>query len=156
MIRLLVIDNASEDGTREEVLKMQRLAGEKRKVEYLYCPQLGKANALNCGLAQVHTPFFLTVDADTCLEKQAVRRMMNHITATSSVCVAGNLFVRNARVSLATRMQIYDYLLSIAAVKRFQGSYHSTLVAQGPSAPIERKWCVKRAVGRMCSERILY
>ena len=131
MIRLLVIDNASEDGTREEVLNMQRLAGEKRKVEYLYCPQLGKANALNCGLAQVHTPFFLTVDADTCLEKQAVRRMMNHITAASSVCVAGNLFVRNARVSLATRMQNYDYLLSIAAVKRFQGSYHSTLVAQG-------------------------
>ena len=28
-------------------------------------------------------------------------------------------------------MQNYDYLLSIAAVKRFQGSYSSTLVAQG-------------------------
>lgn len=28
-------------------------------------------------------------------------------------------------------MQNYDYLLSIAAVKRFQGSYRSTLVAQG-------------------------
>lgn len=28
-------------------------------------------------------------------------------------------------------MQNYDYLLSIAAVKRFQGSYKSTLVAQG-------------------------
>ena len=28
-------------------------------------------------------------------------------------------------------MQIYDYLISIAAIKRFQGSYGSTLVAQG-------------------------
>lgn len=40
-------------------------------------------------------------------------------------------FVKNPRASLAAAMQNYDYLLSIAAVKRFQGSYRSTLVAQG-------------------------
>lgn len=56
---------------------------------------------------------------------------MNHIVSCESVCVAGNLFVQNPKASLAARMQNYDYLLSIAAVKRFQGSYQSTLVAQG-------------------------
>jgi biofilm PGA synthesis N-glycosyltransferase PgaC len=71
------------------------------------------------------------VDADTFLEKNAVQRIMNNIVCEKSSCVAGNLFVQNAFSSLMTRMQIYDYLLSIAAVKRYQGSYDSTLVAQG-------------------------
>lgn len=130
-IRLLVIDNASTDGTREKTMEWVHRSGAHRVVEYLFCPQLGKANALNFGLEHVHTPYFLTVDADTYLEQRAVQKIMNHIVDTQSVCVAGNLFVQNAKSSLAARMQNYDYLLSIAAVKRFQGSYCSTLVAQG-------------------------
>lgn len=42
-----------------------------------------------------------------------------------------NLFVKNTNDSFISKIQTYDYLLSIASVKRFQGSYHSTLVAQG-------------------------
>jgi biofilm PGA synthesis N-glycosyltransferase PgaC len=39
--------------------------------------------------------------------------------------------VRNSRENLLTRMQEWDYYLGIAAVKRMQGMYQSTLVAQG-------------------------
>lgn len=145
-IRLIVIDNVSDDRTKEIVSKMQKrlcpdCSGQKhppqdkpeqnRSLEYVYCHRKGKAFALSHGLKLVCTPFFLTVDADTCLEKHAVQKIMNHIISQRSACVAGNLFVQNARSSLIARMQNYDYLLSIAAVKRFQGSYRSTLVAQG-------------------------
>lgn len=130
-IRLLVIDNASTDHTRKEIMKLQTTAFDRCSVEYVYCDQLGKAHALNTGLNMVCTPYFITVDADTCLEKRAVQTIMNHIVSSKSTCVAGNLFVQNAKASLSTKMQNYDYLLSIAAIKRFQGSYQSTLVAQG-------------------------
>jgi biofilm PGA synthesis N-glycosyltransferase PgaC len=39
--------------------------------------------------------------------------------------------IRNSRANLLTRMQEWDYFLGIAAVKRMQGLYQSTLVAQG-------------------------
>jgi len=39
--------------------------------------------------------------------------------------------VRNSRENLLTRMQEWDYYLGIAAVKRMQGLYQATLVAQG-------------------------
>ena len=136
-IRVLAVDNASTDHTRQEILRMSRNLPENRSVEYLYCPRPGKANALNAGLAQVATPHFLTVDADTFLEKRAVGRIMGHILARGSACVAGNLFVGNAGDSLVAGMQTYDYLLSIAAVKRYQGSYGSTLVAQGAFSAYE-------------------
>ena len=60
-------------------------------------PLVGKAHALNFGLDRVCTPHFITIDADTCLEKRAVQRIINHIVHRQSACVAGNLFVGNAR-----------------------------------------------------------
>ena len=45
--------------------------------------------------------------------------------------VAGSVLVRNSRDSLWTRMQEWDYFLGIASVKRMQGLYQGTLVAQG-------------------------
>ena len=129
-IRLLVIDNGSTDQTRQEVLKWCKPYCH-RQVEYLYCRKKGKANALNLGLRYVCTDYFLTVDVDTLLESNAVAAIMAHITAAQHGCVAGNLFVASGCKSIWGKMQFYDYLLSIAAVKRFQGSYNSTLVAQG-------------------------
>ena len=41
------------------------------------------------------------------------------------------MLVRISRANLLTRMQEWDYYLGIAAVKRLQGLFQSTLVAQG-------------------------
>jgi biofilm PGA synthesis N-glycosyltransferase PgaC len=129
-IYLIVVDNCSVDKTRSIIYKAIRNIYY-CKIQYMLCRKKGKSYALNCGLKSVRTKYFITVDADTILENDAVQKIMNHIVNERSSCVAGNLFVQNSHASLLTKMQIYDYLLSIAAVKRFQGSYHSTLVAQG-------------------------
>lgn len=108
-IRLLVVDNASTDRTKREFIKLQEVVLENRSVEYVYCGQSGKAHALNICLEMVCTPYFITVDADTCLEKQAVQKIMNHIISCKSACVAGNLFVQNPKASIAAKMQNYVY-----------------------------------------------
>lgn len=130
-IRVIVIDNGSTDATARTASRMSACAPRGRSVEVIYCAKPGKANALNAGLELVRTPYFITLDADTCLEAHAVQRIMDHTTARGAACTAGNLFVSNVHASLVSAMQTYDYLLSIAAVKRYQGSYNSTLVAQG-------------------------
>lgn len=144
-IHLVVVDNGSTDQTQHEIFKMRSCAPPNCLLTYAYCGILGKANALNFGLRLVSTPYFVTVDADTYLEANALQRIINHIVAEKSVCVAGSLFVKNAKASLITRMQNYDYLFSIAAVKRFQGSYRSTLVAQGAFSAYQT--CAIRRIG---------
>lgn len=136
-IQLLVVDNASTDQTKQQIMKLQPDAPEHCRMQYVYCSQLGKSYALNAGLKLVRTPYFITVDADTNLDQHAVQQIMNHIVFRKSACVAGNLFVQNATSRLISKMQNYDYLLSIAAIKRFQGSYQSTLVAQGAFSAYE-------------------
>ena len=96
-------------------------------------PKPGKANALNHALRMVDTPYVVTVDADTLLHRQALRRLVARLESApaDTVAVAGAVMIRNSRANLLTRMQEWDYFLGIAAVKRMQGLYQSTLVAQG-------------------------
>lgn len=136
-IRLLVIDNCSTDHTKKIIKQKMCQSTPNRQIEYVFCSRAGKHHALNAGLKLVCTPYFITVDGDTCLEKSAVQKIMDHIMSEKCACVAGNIYVANSNHSIITKMQNYDYLLSICAIKRFQGSYHSTLVAQGAFSAYE-------------------
>ena len=93
----------------------------------------GKAHALNRALDAVTTAYVITVDADTLLHPEALRRLVSRLETApeDTVAVAGSVLVRNSRQNFLTRMQEWDYFLGIAAVKRVQGLYQSTLVAQG-------------------------
>lgn len=145
-LEILCVDNGSTDRTAAEI---QRAAGAlstpQRVIRLLLCEQAGKAHALNAGLSQVNTRYFITVDADTLLDRHAVLRIIRRIRASGAGCVAGNLLARESG-NVIQKMQIYDYLISIAAIKRFQGSYGSTLVAQGAFSAYDTL-AVKRAGG---------
>lgn len=41
-IRLIVVDNASTDQTKQEILKMRAEASQHRSIEYAYCPWLAR------------------------------------------------------------------------------------------------------------------
>jgi biofilm PGA synthesis N-glycosyltransferase PgaC len=130
-IEVLVVDNGSSDGTQAVAEAFGAASGQ--RVRCIAEPHPGKSHALNTGLAAVRTELVITLDADTLLHPQAVRQLVARLlSAPPDVqAVAGSVLVRNSRDSLWTRMQEWDYFLGIASVKRMQGLYQGTLVAQG-------------------------
>ncbi len=130
-LRILVIDNGSTDRTADAAAE----AGERLglHVEVLHVDRPGKHYALNEALAKVETPLLLTLDADTLLHEQALNHIVSRYRSSpGSVCaVAGTVLVRNSRHNLVTRVQEWDYFLGIASIKRLQGLFQGTLVAQG-------------------------
>ena len=130
-VSVILADNGSTDGTCDVARQTAADLG----VSLRIIPELtpGKSNALNTALRQVETTYVVTVDADTVLHPQALRRMVSRMESAPSdtAAVAGTMLVRNSRVNLLTRIQEWDYYLGIAAVKRMQGLYQATLVAQG-------------------------
>ena len=74
-----------------------------------------------------------TVDADTLLMPDSLHRIVARllISPPDTVAVAGAVFVRNSRSNFITRAQEWDYFLGIASVKRQQGLFQGTMVAQG-------------------------
>lgn len=130
-LHVILADNGSTDATAEEARRAAREHGVRLSVVREDRP--GKSHALNAALATVHTPLVVTVDADTLLHREALSRLVARLGAApaDTVAVAGSVLVRNSRTNLLTRMQEWDYYLGITAVKRMQGLYQSTLVAQG-------------------------
>jgi len=130
-IQMIVINNNSSDQTTEEVLRAKKEL--KANISILHEPNPGKFNALNTGLEYVKTPYVITLDADTLIHPSAVRYLVSRIKSSpEDVCaVAGSMLVRNSRESIWTKIQEWDYFLGIASIKRLQGLYQGTLVAQG-------------------------
>src|SRR3954447_1133367 len=130
-LRVLLIDNGSTDDTEEIARAAAAASGANLTV--LREEKAGKNFALNAGLATVDTPLVITVDADTLLQRSAVRLLVSRLqnSPPDVVAVAGHLMVRNSRGGFWARLQVWDYLLGIAAVKRVQGLFQGTLVAQG-------------------------
>lgn len=88
-VRLLVMNNASTDGTGKIAQAALRACGA-LSGDVIEVQTPGKANALNAGLDAVETAFCVRVDADTQLEPEALVNAMRHFT-DPSVGVLGGL-----------------------------------------------------------------
>ncbi|MGE6257523.1 glycosyltransferase family 2 protein [Heyndrickxia sporothermodurans] len=130
-IEVIVIDNASQDQTTSEVKKAMNDL--QLNIRILFESKPGKFNALNHALNEVQTNYVITLDADTIIHRSAVRYLIARMESspTKVAAVAGSVLVRNSRINVWTKIQEWDYFLGIASIKRLQGLYQGTLVAQG-------------------------
>jgi len=130
-IRVIVADNGSTDNTQQAAYQAASKLNLDLRIVYAAVP--GKFNGLNEALGHVDTTYVMTLDADTLLHRSAVRYIVSRIlSAPEDTCaVAGSVLVKNSRENLLARLQEWDYFLGIASIKRMQGLYQGTLVAQG-------------------------
>lgn len=130
-LSVILIDNGSTDATGEVARRAAVATGLALEVVVESTP--GKSHALNTGLARVSSGLVITVDADTVLHRSAVRLLVARLASSPEPvrAVAGAVLVRNSRATFWSRLQTWDYFLGIASVKRMQGLFQNTLVAQG-------------------------
>ncbi|MCK8485805.1 glycosyltransferase [Paenibacillus sp. MBLB2552] len=130
-MKVIVIDNNSSDLTTERA----KAAGRELGLDLLVIEEKtpGKNHALNTALNLVETDLMITLDADTLLHKLAVKHIVSRMeSAPPDICaVAGAVLVRNSRHNFWAKLQEWDYFLGIASIKRLQGMFQGTLVAQG-------------------------
>ena len=107
-LRVIVIDDGSTDNTLEAAREAFAL---EPRVTVLTKPNGGKAKALNYGLQHVSEDIFLGIDADTCIDPQAVSLLAAHFQDHDIAAVAGNTRVGN-QVNLWTRWQALEYITS--------------------------------------------
>ncbi|MBX7482645.1 glycosyltransferase [Qipengyuania qiaonensis] len=150
-LQIMVLDDGSTDGTAAEVRASEGLfagAANRELVLVGAAQNRGKARVLNHGLELAAHDLVVTIDADTLLEKGCLVSLVEHLHASppETAAIAGAVLVGNHGDSWVTRAQQWDYFHGIAAVKRMQGMYNGTLVAQGAFS-IYRKRALVEAGG---------
>ena len=110
-LRVIVIDDGSRDRTL--AIAREKFAAEiaSGKVTVLTKPNSGKADALNFALKHVTEKFFIGIDADTVIAREAIGRLVPHFADPEIGAVAGNAKVGN-RVNIWTRWQALEYITS--------------------------------------------
>ncbi|MGH8605841.1 MAG: glycosyltransferase family 2 protein, partial [Gammaproteobacteria bacterium] len=75
----------------------------------------GRVSSCNLGLTLATGEIVMALDGDTSFDNDMVPNAIAYFSDPNVVAVSGNLRVRNARKSLATRLQALEYMLSIHA-----------------------------------------
>lgn len=133
---VLVIDDGSKDDTAAVVA-----ANPYPWLRLLRQPRnMGKAAALNRGLAESQHDYVITLDADSYMYGDALARLVERYFSDPATtrAVAGTMLVRNSRMNWVTRAQEWDYFHGIAAIKRVQSLFQGTMVAQGAFSIYDR------------------
>lgn len=142
-LQVLIMDDGSTDDTvavAHDAIRQHPWAANHEVRIVTAAANAGKAAALNRGLSLAKHGLIATVDGDSWLYRQALRRIVERYLSDppGTRAVAGSIAVRNSRENWLTRTQEWDYFHGIAAVKRMQSMYHGTLVAQGAFSLYDR------------------
>lgn len=113
-IHVIVVDDGSSDRTLE---LLQSNFGRNDAVQIIHQVNRGKAAALNNALSHARTDIVVTIDADTEIESDSIRKLLRHFSDPTVAAVAGNVKVGN-RSRWLTRWQALEYVTSQNMEKR--------------------------------------
>jgi cellulose synthase/poly-beta-1,6-N-acetylglucosamine synthase-like glycosyltransferase len=141
-LRIIVVDDGSTDKTGE--LLDVNFSHEPR-VRIIHQVNHGKAAALSVAMSQAETEIVVTIDADTEVEPDAIRKLIRHFSDPTVGAVAGNVKVGN-RSRWLTRWQALEYITSQNMEKRAFDLLNCITVVPG-ALGAWRKKAIEAAVG---------
>ena len=134
---IIVVDDGSTDNTFEE-------ASQCSGVKVIRQKNQGKPVALNTGILESDSDIVLTVDADTTVDKEALRKIAGRFAANERLgAVAGNVKVKYEPTILNT-VQSAEYATGINLVRKGQSVLGCVMVVPGPVAALKKE-AIERA-----------
>jgi cellulose synthase/poly-beta-1,6-N-acetylglucosamine synthase-like glycosyltransferase len=127
---VLIIDDGSTDDTLERARTME---GDypNAQVRVLWKPNGGKSSALNYGLARAAGDFFVCMDSDSALSRDALKEAIRYLEDPDVAAVAGAVEVTNLG-TLWTKLQYLEYIKGLNLVRRAQGFIRGVSIVPGP------------------------
>ena len=133
---IIVIDDGSEDDTASiaSLFENKGVRVIRKNIRG------GKASCLNLGLKASSGDLIVSLDADSTLDRNALRKIVTYFSDESVGAVSGNIKVRNRNTNLLTRLQACEYLLCISIGRRFLAWANLLTIVSGAFG------CIRRSV----------
>ena len=121
---VIVVDDGSTDNTFEIAKKL-----ESEKVRVFHKENGGKGTALNLGIKRARGKIIFTMDADTTVDKESMKKMVRFFKDDSVMCVTPAMVINNPR-TIFQRIQYTEYALGLFLRKAFS-ALKSIYIAPG-------------------------
>jgi cellulose synthase/poly-beta-1,6-N-acetylglucosamine synthase-like glycosyltransferase len=140
---IIVIDDGSSDDTARVMADLRRQGA----VDVALALGLrgGKSAAVYLGLRHCTRDVVIIVDVDTSFDRDAFERLLEPFANPEIGAVCGNLRLRNPLVSMVTRFQAIEYLISISLGRRVSDVLGVLSIVSGAFGAFRRE--VLQAVG---------
>jgi len=106
-----------DDGSKDDTLKIAKKF-ENHKVKVFHKENNGKGSALNFGIEKAKTPIIFTMDADTRVEKDAMKKMVRYFKNEKVMCVVPSMVTEKPK-TIFQRVQDIEYLSGLFLRKAF-------------------------------------
>jgi cellulose synthase/poly-beta-1,6-N-acetylglucosamine synthase-like glycosyltransferase/spore germination protein YaaH/peptidoglycan/xylan/chitin deacetylase (PgdA/CDA1 family) len=124
---IIVVDDGSKDDTSGEVT---RAFANDSRIRLLRQQNLGKAVALNRGMAEAAGEIIIALDADTLFARGTIPKLVRHFADPVVGAVAGNVKVGN-RINPLTYWQSIEYVTSQNLDRRAYATINAVTVVPG-------------------------
>lgn len=118
---IAVIDGASVNKhTYQAALECRQMVARYPRRHLIILPKWqrgGRVSSLNAALNIAKGELFFALDGDTSFDNDMVSHIANEFTDPNVPAVGGSLRVRNDKVSLVSRMQAMEYMISLQGAK---------------------------------------
>ncbi|HET7193243.1 MAG TPA: glycosyltransferase family 2 protein [Pseudolabrys sp.] len=143
-VQIIVVDDGSTDRMREVALRLQR---EGRVDNVLILEQRGgKSAGVNLALSVARGDIVVISDVDTTFDRDALAELTSCFSDPLVGAVSGNLGVRNASASVATRYQAIEYAVGISLGRCIADAFGTLSVISGAFGAFRR--AALESVGR--------
>lgn len=132
-LEILIIDDGSTDNTWKHIQKYKK----NPQIRIYKKINGGKHSALNFGIGKAGGEIIGCLDADSFVEKSALKNMMNYFADEKTMAVTPSIKVFNPR-NFLQRMQWSEYTLGILIAKLFSYA-DAVLVMPGPFSMFRRE-----------------
>lgn len=126
-LRVIVVDDGSSDHTADVVANVAKTDS---RVSLIEQTNHGKWYAEDHALNAVETPIFIIVDADTLLQKDAIKYLVQPFASDEVGAVAGTVEIGN-RDNVITACQVIEYKISQNVMRRAYEVFNGILVVPG-------------------------
>lgn len=125
-LEIIIVDDGSTDNTLHKAQKLAKRFSD-RDIKVIHKENGGKHTCLNKALEMCRGEFFGALDADSFVDKKALRRIIKHFENKEVTCVTPSMKIYEPK-GVLQRIQSIEYLLGIFLRKVFAqlGSIHVT------------------------------
>jgi cellulose synthase/poly-beta-1,6-N-acetylglucosamine synthase-like glycosyltransferase len=117
------------DGSTDRTLQILKSFGDRITVVDLKKNTGNKSKAQEIGLRKINTDFFITTDADTCLDRNFIREMEKSFRDETISAVSG--FVESKKCNWITNVREINYLVGQTVYKKAQSKINAIFVLVG-------------------------